>query len=182
MINRLRKILTGYASVTKKVNGKEYRFMYSGKPIFFDPSQMISELKRNESELISRNLASSENFESLLGRLPVRSEKEIPTVICQFKSGDKEITVSRYTLKREKYPVSQYVFEENQVLLGIFCRIYDYGALAASYIEKLELDFVEKNTEITSWKWKTSSESWFLVEKFGHTQLWCWNGPLEKFS
>jgi hypothetical protein len=164
------------------MNGKEYTFMYADKPVYFDPNQMLSDLIRIESGLVSRNLDISETFETLVSRFPAKADHVLPSVICEFKSGNTRYTVSRYTLNHENYPVSQYIFEEDQQLVGVFCRIYDYGSLIKKFITLFESDFVEKDETVNLWKWQNPNDSWFLVEKFGHTQLWCWKGELKKWK
>lgn len=180
MINRIKKLFSGYSSVTKKVNGRSYRFRYSDKPIYFDPAQMISEIKRIEETLISKDLGSSENFETLQKRLPDLKENDSPTVICEFKSSDKKLSVFRFSLKVGVFPVSKYVFEEDQIVIGEFCRIYDYGAMVDFYLKSLDPDYVENDPNVNSWKWQSSNGAWFMIEKFGHTQLWCWKDELKK--
>ncbi len=182
MINRFRKLFSGYASVRKRMNGKEYKFMYSEKPVFFDPNQMISDLIRNESNLNVRDLDSSETFQTILSKFPAMVKDASPSVICEFKAGDSNYLVSRYTFRYDNYPVSYYIFEEEKEMIGAFCRIYDYGSLLNSFAQLVEPDFVEEDETVNSWKWQTADNVMFYLEKFGHTQLWCWDGPLKKWK
>jgi hypothetical protein len=180
MIKLLRKLITGYTSVTKSFNGKDYRFLYSGKPVFFDPMLMLSELKLRKAEAKPIFTSPFDKSETLLSKFPQKEDSLLPSVICLSNSGKNKLKVSRYVFKEGNYPVSQYVFEQNDVLIGVFFRIYDYGFLTRKYALTVDPDFIEENATTNSWKWEAKAPLWAMVEKFGHTQLWIWEGSVEK--
>lgn len=103
----------------------------------------------------------------------------MPAVVCISGSGKNELKVSRYVFKEGNYPVSQYVFEQNKAVIGVFFRIYDYGFLTRKYALTVDPDFKEENQSSNSWKWEARAPLWAMVEKFGHTQLWVWEGEGE---
>ena len=181
MVNRFKKLFGGYSSIKKGIKGKEYKFLYSDKPIVFDPNQMISDLNRSENNLVPRRLDSSETFETLLSRFPTRDRIDFPSVICEFKTGGLNYSVSRYTSKFDNYPISHYIFEEEKVVKAVFCRIYDYGYLLNSFATIVEPNFKEEDETVSSWKWQTQNNVTLYLEKFGHTQLWCWEGQLKNW-
>jgi hypothetical protein len=174
MINLFRKILTGYTTVTKSFNGKTYRFMYSDKPVFFDPELMLTELKLRKAEARSIPSTPFQSIETLLTKFPQKEESLNPAVVCISKSGKNEMKVSRYVFKDGNYPVSQYVFERNSVVNGVFFRIYDYGFLTKKFAQSVDPNFTEDSQTVNSWKWESHPSHWVMVEKFGHTQLWIW--------
>jgi hypothetical protein len=180
MIKLLRKLITGYTSVTKSFNGKDYRFKYSGKPVFFDPMLMLGELKQRKADAKPIFTTPFRDAETLLCQFPQKEESLLPSVICISNSGKNELKVSRYVFKEGNYPVSQYVFEQNDKVIGMFYRIYDYGFLTRKYALTVDPDFVDEDPNANAWKWEASAPLWAMVEKFGHTQLWVWEGPLDK--
>jgi hypothetical protein len=182
MINKLQKFFTGYAKADKKINGVNYQFKFSGKPVFFDPSQMIKELINKTTNLTIRPLSSKENFDTLVSRLPVCPTDLLPGVICSFKTDSKKISVARYSFKDVNFLVSQYVFEIDGEIKGVFSRVYDNGFQLNNFFSKLEGDFDERGEEEFMWKWEAPDSSWITIEKFGHTQLVVWNGELQKFQ
>lgn len=179
MINLFRKLFTGYTTVTKSYNGKEYRFLYSDKPVFFDPMLMLSELKLRKAESKPLSTAPFSDLATLLSKFPQKEENLLPSVVCTSTSGKTELKVSRYVFKEGNYPVSQYVFEQNSQVIGVFFRIYDYGYLTRSYALAVDPDFKEENLTVNSWKWEANAPLWAMVEKFGHTQLWVWETALD---
>ncbi|MFC5191121.1 hypothetical protein ACFPIK_05035 [Algoriphagus aquatilis] len=178
MINLFRKLLTGYTTVTKTFNGKDYRFIYSGKPVFFDPTLMLSELKLRKSVSKSMDTVPFDQMDTLLKKFPQKEESLMPAVVCISGSGKNELKVSRYVFKEENYPVSQYVFEQNNLVIGVFFRIYDYGFLTRKYALSVDPNFRDENLSSNSWKWEGKMPLWAMVEKFGHTQLWVWEGDV----
>jgi hypothetical protein len=181
MINLFRKLFTGYTTVTKSFNGKDYRFLYADKPVFFDPMLMLTELKLRKNEARSFPMISGATLETIATKFPQKDENLLPSVICVSNFGKNELKVSRYVFKEGNYPVSQYVFEENQSVIGIFFRIYDYGYLSRKYALAVDPSFLEENPNSNSWKWESTGSLWAMVEKFGHTQLWSWEGSLDRF-
>lgn len=179
MINLVRKFVTGYSTVSKNFNGKEYKFSFSNKAVFFDPLFMVKELNSRRDGVKLRKLNTSDTFDSLLERCPLQPEGQIPAVICTIKLEGKELKVFRYVFKDGIYPVSQYIFQINQQVIGQFFRIYDYGHLVRKYALTLDDTFKEEDPEETAWKWEADNGPMVIVEKFGHTQIWCWSGPIE---
>ena len=179
MINLFRKLLTGYTTVTKTFNGKDYRFIYSGKPVFFDPIQIVQEGKRRLMEAKVRKFSAPHTLDSLDGFFPKKDNSILPTVVCSFKEKKGDYTVSRYVFKEGNYPVSHYVFEKNKTVMGVFFRIHDYGYLTQKYTLAIDPDLGQAEADLCSWKWESEGSTWTMIEKFGHTQIWCWNGALE---
>lgn len=180
MINRLQKLLTGYVKASRRINGLNYQFKFSGKPIFFDPNQMISELINKTNSLVVRPLNSTENFDSLVSKLPGCPTDLLPGVICSFKIDDKKISVSRYSFKDGNFLVSQYVFDIDGKIKGVFSRVYDNGYQLNDFISRVEDNLDQRGEDEVMWKWKAPDSSWITIEKFGHTQLVVWNGELQK--
>jgi hypothetical protein len=147
MINKLQKFFTGYAKAYRKINGINYQFKFSGKPVFFDPNQMISELINKTNNLTTWPLGSKENFVTLLSKLPVCPTDLLPGVICSFKTDLKKISVARYSFKDGNFLVSQYVFEIDGEIKGVFSRIYDNGYQLDALFSKIEGDFHERGEE-----------------------------------
>lgn len=179
MINLFRKLLTGYTTVNKSFNGKDYQFLYNGKPVFFDPILMLTELQLRKNGAKKLLFSKNESFDILKSKFPQKEDFLLPSVICVSTKGKKELKVSRYVYKEGNYPVSQYLFEWNGKVVGEFFRIYDYGYLTRKYASSVDSDFVEPDLEANCWKWEINEKDWIMVEKFGHTQLWYWTGPLD---
>ncbi len=179
MINLFKKLLTGYTTVSKSFNGKDYRFLYNGKPVFFDPMLMLTELQLRKNGAKNLALPKTDSLDKLRSKFPQKEDLLLPSVICVSSFGKKELKVSRYVYKEGNYPVSQYLFEFNNQVIGEFFRIYDYGYLTRKFASTVDSDFLEPDAEANCWKWEITEKDWIMVEKFGHTQLWYWTGPLE---
>jgi hypothetical protein len=182
MINLFKKLLTGYTTVTKSFNGKDYRFLYNGKPVFFDPLLMLTELQLRKNGAKHLPTPKTSSIQSLRSKFPQKEEQQLPAVVCVSSHGKNELKVSRYVYKEGNYPVSQYLFELNHQVIGEFFRIYDYGYLTRKYAVGLDPDFLEPDPEANCWKWEFTEKEWIMVEKFGHTQLWWWTGPLDSLK
>ena len=87
MINLFRKLLTGNSTVTKSFNGEDFKFIYSGKPVFFDPTLMIKELKLRKSEAKSIFTKPFETADELLRKFPQKEDSLSPAVVCITGSG-----------------------------------------------------------------------------------------------
>lgn len=179
MINLFRKLLTGYTTVTKSFNGKDYQFLYNGKPVFFDPMLMLTELQLRKNGAKSLAFPKSDSLDKLRSKFPQKEDLLLPSVICVSTHCKKELKVSRYVYKQGNYPVSQYLFEWNGKVMGEFFRIYDYGFLTRKFAGEVDPDFSEPDLEAGCWKWEFTDKDWIMVEKFGHTQLWYWTGPMD---
>jgi hypothetical protein len=178
MINLFKKLFTGYTTVSKSFNGKDYRFLYNGKPVFFDPMLMLTELQLRKNGAKNLPFPKADYFEAFRPKFPQKEEHLLPSVVCVSSHGKKELKVSRYTYKEGNYPVSQYLFEIDKQVIGEFFRIYDYGFLTRKYATAVDSGFSEADIDSNCWKWEANENKWIMVEKFGHTQLWYWSGPM----
>jgi hypothetical protein len=175
MINFLRKLVSGYSLEKRSLNGQEYRYRFQGKPIFFDPNQMLREFKhrRDGQEVVRKKL--DIEIAQIIHLLPKYSEDLLPSVICEGSRDGKDFTVSRYTFKHGLNPVSLYRFSLDGKPIGDFYRKYDYGAETQNFILKiasLHGDFIPLNQD--SVLWENDLGEMAFVEKFGHTQIWLW--------
>jgi hypothetical protein len=173
MINHLKKILTGYYTENKKINGARFTFHYSDKPVFFDPLEMIREFKKRSSNYYTNRLELQIPFSESFTHFISSKVQDQPNVICVCITNGNELKVSRFSLKDGLYPLSFYRFELNGVLSGSFLKKYDYG----SQIQKTALDFSALNNSTIvlkdeSWLWENNLGDQVFLEKFGHTQTW----------
>lgn len=173
MINYIKKLLTGYHTVKKKVNGVDAVFAYSDKPIFFDPYGMLKEFKQRSSEPLVQQFPLNISFSEQMLNFPCPSLEDQPNVICRCSQDGREFKVSRFSLKYGIYPLSFYRFELDGTLIGTFRRKYDYG----SQIQKIASELAShNNSEIDAdkecWLWENQLGVKVFLEKFGHSQLW----------
>ncbi|RIW12186.1 hypothetical protein D0X99_19715 [Algoriphagus lacus] len=173
MFHYFRKIFTGYTTVKKNMNGTEFRYMYSGKPVFFDPLLMLREFNNRVSEESVQHLDLKTSIDVLNVSFVQPGESDLPSVICICTKNGRELKVSRFTLKDGIHPVSIYLFEENGVSFGSFRRKYDYGSKLHEAGKKLaEVNQSELDISNEKWLWKGISKECLFLEKFGHTQIW----------
>jgi hypothetical protein len=173
MINYFRKILTGYTTVKKNVNGKEFRYLYSGKPVFFDPLLMLREFGHRVADESVQRLKLNATSQELISNLPKTQENALPSVICIGTLNGKELKVSRFTQKDGIHPLSIYLFEMDGVLFGSFRRIYDYGTRLSDFGNKFAaLNQSELDLSKEKWLWKGEQGEQLFLEKFGHSQVW----------
>ncbi len=178
MFNFFRKLLTGYNTVIKNMNGSDFRFMYSGKPVFFDPLQMLTEFAHRSGDQSVQVFTLSVPSDKIdLGKFRIESG-DLPSVICTFSYLGKELKVSRYTQKEGIHPESRYLFESEGISFGSFCRTYDYGSQLEVLRDKIALpnqSQVDPRSE--GWLWKNEKGEMLFLEKFGHSQLWKFSEP-----
>lgn len=173
MIKHFKKLLTGYYTENKKINGVSFIFHYSDKPVFFDPLEMIREFKQRSSKEFSDRLVLQIPLNQSFSHFVSPNLQDQPNVVCLCSVNGNELKVSRYSLKDGLYPLSFYRFELNGVLSGTFARKYDYG----SQIQKTATDFSVLNNSTIDlnaerWLWENEQGDQVFLEKFGHTQTW----------
>lgn len=173
MINYFKKLLTGYQTARKKVNGIDFRYTYSDKPIFFDPIGMLKEFKTRVANGDVQQLTVISPISEALLELDFPNEEEKPSVVCECVFKGKNLKAFRYSLKNGLYPISFYRFELDKEHLGTFRRKYDYG----SQIQKIGLKISSEtgqaiDLELGKWLCQYKQGEQLFVEKFGHTQIW----------
>lgn len=173
MLNYFKKLFTGYNRTYQTLNGQDYRFLYKGRKFYFDPVQMVNDLKTqiNDPSLSIYSLDSEFTQVEKLIRLPDKALG--PSVICEFEINDSLIKVIRITYNDGKHSISHYRFERDGLLLGSFFRKYDYGLS----VEKMGLKMskllgIQIDLRQDKWLWKSKEGNFVLVEKFGHSQIW----------
>lgn len=165
------QVLSGQRSKARIIDGFEVSYRFSGKPILFDPINMLRELRyRVEKE------------ESVAGELCVEigqieesglilNEKLTPTIVAKLKIGNDFLKVERFVKTFETVPCSRYDFSINQLPLCTFQRMYDYGKNFAQAKEKLAPFNHPGEMNQTNY-WKNNQNEGLFLEHFGHTQLW----------
>jgi hypothetical protein len=102
MIQLFNKWISGFSTVKKTLGGREYRFRYQDKPVFFDAVGMLGEFAQRikerdvqEVDLVCSQSQIESNFIN-------PADKSLPKVISLFSKGRKELKVSRYVMRVQK--------------------------------------------------------------------------------
>ncbi|WP_187178024.1 hypothetical protein [Algoriphagus sp. AK58] len=173
MFNYFKKLVTGYSTVKRQLSGVECRYLYSGKPVFFDPFLMIREFMHRAEDKEVQHLPLKVPKTELVPLFSLQGEQDAPSVICTCTHRGNELKVSRFTGKDGLHPFSYYHFEMNGTSFGHFRRKYDYGAQLPELAQKLS-NLNQSPLDNSRYQWfftSTKGEQVFL-EKFGHTQIW----------
>ncbi len=179
MINYFRKLISGYTLEKKYFRGKEYRFSFQGKPIFFDPVQILQEFHNRKVNSGTQHFPLTIDRSELLPFLPQLPKDALPTVVCTGPNGHETLEVSRFTFKRGVQPVSMYRFVQNGTHAGDFYRIYDYGSETQNFILKVaSMHGVSVSLAQEQVIWERGQGEAIFIEKFGHTQIWDWTRVL----
>jgi hypothetical protein len=173
MIQLFNKWISGFSTVKKTLGGREYRFRYQDKSVFFDAVGMLGEFAQRikerdvqEVDLVCSQSQIESNFIN-------PADKSLPKVISLFSKGRKELKVSRYVMRDGLHPLSIYHFESDGKVFGTFRRTYDYGSTLQSLGKKLAaLNQNELELSKEKWMWATKDGPILFLEKFGHTQCW----------
>jgi hypothetical protein len=178
MINYFNKLLTGYYTAKRRVNGMDLRYSYTEKPIFFDPIGMLKEFRPRVSDLSVQRLMMRDSFSEPLEDIGFPEVGLKPSVICQCSKNGTDLKVSRFSIRDGVYPMSFYKFKVGGKLIGTFRRKYDYG----SQIQKVGLKLASQtSTEIDlskdKWLWENDLGQQLFLEKFVHTQMWFFSSP-----
>jgi hypothetical protein len=173
LLNYFKKLITGYFTVYKKVNGLDFRYSYSGKPVFFDPFSMLEQYKQRSGNESIQGLrlagARAEPFPDFV----YPADGDLPSVICEGVKDGHEFKTERYTFKDGIYSVSFYRFELDGNLAGTFRRQYDYGSQLQKFAVIIaSLNQSDLNPDKENWLWRGSRGEEIFLEKFGHSQLW----------
>lgn len=183
MINYFKRIFTGYSTVKKNINGIEYKYLYSKKPIFFDPMLMLGEFVYRAKEEVVQNMPLKISKDEILKIFTFPADKILPSVICSFESNGAVVKVSRFTSKEGGYPQSSYYFEMDGIVFSHFKRIYDYGGQLIELKNLLLVDSFESKPPVVGERWLLhgQEDQKVFLEKFGHTQIWYFT-DFEKLS
>ncbi len=174
LINYLSNFFTGYKEKTRSIEGIKVHYKFSGKPILFDPIEMLKDLnfKILESKKSSLNL--SHSIEEIKDDQLIDKEELAATVIATYESNGKKVKAIRSVKTIVNMPCSRYEFFLDGNLFSVFQRKYDYGKGFVNTLEKMEGYGSKPQTQIGNsyyWEDKSSKQAIFL-EKFGHTQIW----------
>ncbi|SDD38960.1 hypothetical protein SAMN04488104_102759 [Algoriphagus faecimaris] len=172
VFNFLNKTLTGYRAKTKEVNGQKLSYQYAGKPVLFDPFQMLKDMSFQLDQ--AKSLKADEPFAQELKSLELMSrEGLLPTVICRSNLGNIKFSAKRYVKNPGNKPCSTYEFFIDENTIARFSRIYDYGASFDSFCRRTEV-FEQLTGEEgpASLRFELGSNELFLAENFGHSQFW----------
>ena len=173
MIQLFNKWISGFSTVKKTLGGREYRFRYQDKPVFFDAVGMLAEfaqrINEKDVQLVDLNSSQTEIESNFINP----AEKSLPKVISLFSKGKKELKVSRYVMRDGLHPLSIYCFESDGEVFGVFRRTYDYGSTLQSLGKKLAaLNQSQLELSKEKWLWAAKDGPILFLEKFGHTQCW----------
>ncbi|MDI1323204.1 MAG: hypothetical protein PSV36_10675 [Algoriphagus sp.] len=159
------------------IEGTEVHYKFSGKPILFDPLEMLRDLNfrilesKNSALILSKSIVEIED-DQLISR-----EKLNSTVSAGYEFKGKKVKIIRCVRTIGSMPCSRHEFFLNGNLISVFQRQYDYGKGFACTLERME-SFGSlpqtKNSNSYYWLDGTSRQAIFL-EKFGHTQIWVIN-------
>lgn len=173
MFNYLKRVFTGQKTVRKNIKGQVYTFRYEGKPVFFDPIQMLTDLNyRMEEERVQR-LSYQFKIDPLPTFFTLPAESDAPSVTCSIGVGEKELQVSRHTYKISNFPASFYRFRLGGEVIGIFTRIYhqpQYHQNLGLKLASMQKDSLNLSTD--SWLWENEDGKFLFLEKFGQPQIW----------
>lgn len=173
MFNYFKKIFTGYSLEKRRMDGVDFNFFYSDKPVFFDPQGMIRELKARLNQAMPQTMLLNLPFSEPLSNLPFPEDSQKPNVICVYQKSGREVKVSRFSIKDGIYPLSFYRFELDGTLIGTFRRKYDYGSQLDTIAETLaELNNSDLDLSKGNWLWENQEGAKIYLEKFGHSQCW----------
>lgn len=173
MFNYFKKLLTGYRIEKRRMDGLEFTFYYSDKPVFFNPQGMIREFKTRLVQASPQCFKLEQPIHLALKDFPSPDQSMRPNVICIGTNAGIELKVSRFSLKDGIYPMSFYRFELDGIEIGSLRRKYDYGsqiesmALGIAQLQRADLDLATGN-----WLWENQEGQNVYLEKFGHSQLW----------
>lgn len=122
MINYFKKLLTGYKTVKRNVNGREYKYFYSGKPLYFDPFALLREFQFRTTHVSVQRWFFNSSISEPISELPFPKESDQSSVICECTNNEKEFRTTRFSLKGGIHSVSFYRFELNGNQIETFRR------------------------------------------------------------
>ena len=174
VFNYFSKIVTGFQSKNRTIEGILIRYKFSGKPILFDPIEMLRDLKLKISEFESGGLNLSRLLENIEDEQLVSTEEKNATVIASFKFDERNVKIVRSVKTTFNIPNNRYEFFLDGKLISVFQRQYDFGSEFVSILERMEFYATKPQTQNgTSYYWfDGSSGQGIYLEKIGHTQTW----------
>ncbi|NVJ87799.1 MAG: hypothetical protein HWE15_15960 [Algoriphagus sp.] len=173
MLSYLKRVFTGQKTIRKNIKGKVYTFRFEGKPVFFDPIQMLTDLNyRMEEERVQR-LPYQFKLDPLPTFFSLPAESDPPSVTCTIGVGEEELHVSRHTYKISNFPASFYRFRLGGEVIGVFTRIYhqpQYHQHLGLKLASMHKDSLNLSSD--SWLWENEDGKFLYLEKFGQPQIW----------
>lgn len=177
LINYLRNFFTGYEEKTRSIEGIDVHYKFFGKPILFDPIDMLRDLNFRILDPGNFALNLSQSIENIDDDQLISKEQLNATVIANYEFKGKKVKAIRSVKTIGNMPCSRYEFFLDGNLISVFQRQYDYGKGFAGTLERMESYGSKPHTQNSNsyyWVDGTSRQAIF-VEKFGHTQIWVIN-------
>ncbi|MCS5489164.1 hypothetical protein [Algoriphagus limi] len=176
MISYLKNIFKGSKVVKKTMNGLPYTYQFEGKPVFFDPIQMLREFNFRYQDQGVQRLPYQFDQDPLPNYIEFPNESDNPSVYCKTRLNNQDFEAFRYVFKISHYPASHYRFIYGGEKMATFTRIYHQSyyhqnlGLKLATIHKDSLDLSSEK-----WAWEHPDGKVLFLEKFGYPQVWNFN-------
>lgn len=173
MINTFMNFFSGPTKVQKTINGRLCTYYYSGKPAFFDPVQMLTDLNFRFQDQSVQRLPYQFADDPIQSLISLPGDFEKPAVTCHLTLNKKALDVKRYVFKISGSPASYYQFDFDGEEILRFIRFYQMSSFHQNL--GLKLATVHKdNLDLSrsQWSWERGDGKVLFLENFGYPQLW----------
>jgi len=118
------------------IEGIKINYKFSGKPILFDPIEMLRELNFKILESKKSALDLTHAFNQIEDNQLISKEELTPTVVACYEFNRKKVKVIRNVKTILSMTCSRYDFFLDEKLVSVFQRQYDYGKGFVPSLEK----------------------------------------------
>lgn len=173
MFEFMRSIFIENKKVQKIVNGRHCSYTFIGKPAFFDPVQMLTDLNFRFQDQSVQRLPYQFADDPIQSLISLPGDFEKPAVTCHLTLNKKALDVKRYVFRISGSPASYYQFDFDGEEILRFIRFYQMSSFHQNL--GLKLATVHKdNLDLSrsQWSWERGDGKVLFLENFGYPQLW----------